>query len=106
VIGANLIVGLINLVIGIAEALIGLRVLLKLLGAREAATFVRWVYETTQPLLSPFEGMFPSPVFGGKFILEFSALFGLVIYAIIGFLLVQLIEFIDTGLKRAKIKRE
>jgi len=76
-----------NTIIGIVEFLISLRILLKLLGARTAAPFVTWVYETTRPLLVPFEGMFPSSTISTGFVLEISALFALIIYAFAGVLL-------------------
>ena len=74
-------------VIGILEFLISLRILLKLLGASTAAPFVNWVYETSRPLLTPFEGMFPSSTLIGGMTLEASALFALLVYAFLGFLL-------------------
>lgn len=67
--------------------LLGLRILLKLLGARTTAPFVTWVYETTRPLLTPFEGMFPTSNLGDGFVLEISALFAVVFYTFLGFLL-------------------
>lgn len=76
-----------NSIVGIVEFLISLRILLKLLGARTAAPFVTWVYETTKPLLSPFEGMFPSSTISLGFTLEVSALFALLTYAFIGVLI-------------------
>lgn len=79
-------------IIGIVEFLISLRILLKLLGARPAAPFVTWVYATSQPLLSPFEGMFPSSTLTGGFILEISALFALVVYAFVGFLIESVVS--------------
>jgi len=74
-------------IIGILESLISLRILLKLLGASTHAPFVVWVYETTKPLLTPFEGMFPTSNLIGGMTLEASALFALLVYAFLGFLL-------------------
>lgn len=72
---------------GLVEFLISLRIVLKLFGASTKAPFVTWVYETTKPLLFPFEGMFPSSTLHTGFVLEVSALFALLVYAFIGFLL-------------------
>ncbi len=80
-----------NTIFGIVEFFIGLRIILKLFGASTSAPFVSWVYETTNPLLRPFLGMFPSPRLEGGFIIEFSALFGLLVYAFIGYLIEQII---------------
>jgi uncharacterized protein YggT (Ycf19 family) len=80
-----------NTVISILELLITLRILLKLLGARTAAPFVNWVYETSNPLLAPFEGMFPSSSISIGSVLEVSALFALLAYAFIGVLMESII---------------
>lgn len=95
---------LIQAVVGIIESLISLRVLLKFLGANQVAPFVRWVYETTQPLLRPFEGMFPTPRVEGGFVLEFSALFAIVAYAIAGYLLIEIIGLFETGMGQMERK--
>ena len=87
---------------GIIEALIGMRILLKFLGAGQGAPFVRWVYETTQPLLRPFVGMFPTPGIQGGFVLEFSALFAIVAYAVGGYLLIEVIQLLQTGMDEAE----
>ncbi len=76
---------LVEFIFSFIEGLIGLRVLLKFLGASMTAPFVNWVYQTSKPLLVPFEGIFPSSSPGGGFVLEISALFALVVYAVIGY---------------------
>lgn len=73
------------LVTGFVEFMLGLRVFMKLFGASTVAPFVQWVYETTAPLLQPFAGIFPSPRIEGRFIIEFSALFALVVYVFIAY---------------------
>ena len=93
----NMILAMLNLLIAFAEAAIGLRVLLKLMGASTAAPFVRWVYDTSAPLLAPFQGMFPSPVLSGPFVIEFSAVFALFSYMFLGYVLQALINFINQG---------
>lgn len=93
------------IVITIVEFLIGIRILLKLFGASASAEFVRWVYETTDPLLSPFVGMFPTPRLSGVFVLEFSALFALVVYALVGYLIQVVLSEIAYQTQHAK-KRE
>ena len=82
-----------NFSLGLVEIVIGLRILLKLLGANPQAPFVVWIYETTRPLLVPFAGIFPAPTIG-VFVIEFSAIFGLVIYALLAYLIDVVIEFL------------
>lgn len=93
---ARVILFLTNLVIGLAEFLIGLRVILKLLGAGISAPFVQWVYQTSDSLLTPFLGMFPTSTLPEGFTIEFSALFGLIVYAFIGYLISEAIGFFET----------
>jgi len=80
---------LINGVTAVIEGLLVLRIALKLFGASTVAPFTQWVYETTRPLLSPFEGIFPTARLEGPFVIEFSALFALIIYSFIGYLILQ-----------------
>jgi uncharacterized protein YggT (Ycf19 family) len=85
-----------NLLISAIEGIIGLRVLLKLMGASTVAPFVQWVYNTSKPLLYPFEGMFPSSqVAGAPFTIEFSALFALFVYVFIGYVLQETIYYVQ-----------
>ena len=103
---SQLILGLLNLVIVFAESIISLRIVLKMMGASQAAPFVRWVYETSQPLLYPFEGMFPSPnVNGLPFTIEISAIFAIFAYMFVGYLLQEVIDFLDQRLLKFKGKK-
>jgi YggT family protein len=43
---------------GFIEILIGLRFLLRLLGANPASGFVQWVYDWSTPFVTPFAGIF------------------------------------------------
>lgn len=83
---------LVNGIASLVELLISLRIILKLFGASTTAPFVRWTYETTNPLLEPFLGMFPSPNLEGGFVIEFSAIFALLVYAFVGYLLLEVIS--------------
>ncbi len=87
----QILIAFINLVINLVEGLLLLRVSLKLLGARTTAPFVTWVYQTTEPLIAPFAGMFPAPQLTGGFVIEFSALFALLAYAFVGYLIAETI---------------
>lgn len=62
---------------------------MKLFGASTQAEFVNWIYTNSDPLLEPFEGMFPSPEIASQFQLEISALFALAVYALIAYVLDQ-----------------
>ena len=85
---------LIDSVFAVVELLLGFRVILKFFGANPHASFVEWVYKTSQPLLKPFEGMFPTPVIEGNFVIEFSTLFALIVYGTAAYLLTELIGYV------------
>ncbi|WP_226037902.1 YggT family protein [Aquibacillus saliphilus] len=89
--GKPIIIHLINIVIGIAQLILGLRIVLKLFGANKSAPFVQWIYDTSAPLLYPFEGIFPTTNIDGTFLIEFPALFAVIIYTIIGYALTRLV---------------
>jgi YggT family protein len=96
----------IRLVASFVEGLLGIRFVLKLFGASTRSTFVSWVFQNTEPLLNPFKNMFPSPALSG-FAIEFSTLFALIIYALIGFVAVQAVEALsDTEFKLVKKPRK
>jgi hypothetical protein len=73
---------LIWLFLGILEALIALRIGLKLIGANPDSPIVALIYGFTYLFLFPFEGMTATPSAGGM-VLELSSFFAMVIYALI-----------------------
>ncbi len=78
-------------VAGVIDVLVGLRFLLKLLGASTASPFVVLVYGITATLVAPFRGIFP--VTGqGAFVFEPASLVALVIYPLIALGLAYLIR--------------
>ena len=91
---ARLLIGLTNVVIGIAEALLAMRLVLRLFAANPATPFVAWIYDVTAELLYPFRGIFPTAVLDGGYVLELSTLFAILAYAFLGFLLVELVAAI------------
>lgn len=84
-------VNLLNFFTAVVESFLGLRFLLKLFGANDTNGFVSWVYEMSDVLLEPFRGIFPAKVFENQYVLEFSTLFAMMMYAIIALLLMWLI---------------
>ena len=72
---------LIWLFLGILEALIALRIGLKLIGANPESPIVALIYGLTFLFLFPFEGMVATPS-AGSMVLELSSLFAMVVYAL------------------------
>ena len=73
---------LIWLLLGILEAMIALRIGLKLIGANPESPIVALIYGFTHLFLFPFAGMTVTPSAGGM-VLELSSFFAMAIYALI-----------------------
>ena len=73
---------LVWLLFGILEALIALRIGLKLIGANPESPIVALIYGFTYLFLFPFEGMTATPSAGGM-VLELSSMFAMLIYGLI-----------------------
>ena len=92
---ARLLRDLATFVFGLVEVLLVFRFVLKLFAANPQAGFVRWIYETTEPLLAPFLLAFPTPSVRGGYMLEFTTLFAIFVYAFVGYLVQELLEVMD-----------
>ncbi len=77
------------LLFGVIEALIAIRLVLRLLGANPAAAFVSLIYGVTAPLVAPFVGIFGTIQASGN-MLEPHSIVALIVYALIAWLLVRL----------------
>lgn len=79
-------------ILGLVEALLTFRFILKLLAANPAADIVAWVYDTTAPLLQPFLLAFPTPTVRGGAVLEFTTLFAIFAYAVVAYLIQEALD--------------
>lgn len=95
--------GLTNLMISVVAALLGIRFILKLFGANASNSFVNWVYETSGEILGPFRGIFPEQNLDG-FVVEFSTIFAMMMYAILGMLAFHVIDLLTPS--KAKKQEE
>jgi uncharacterized protein YggT (Ycf19 family) len=82
--GADRAIWIIYLVFGVIEALIAIRVILKLLGANPDAGFTSLIYNITQPFVAFFEGVFPDTSSHGS-VLEVSSLLAILVYTLLAF---------------------
>lgn len=73
---------LIWLLLGILEALITLRIGLKLIGANPTSPIVVMIYGFTDLFLFPFRGLINSPAVGNM-VLEIYSMFAMLIYALV-----------------------
>lgn len=96
---------LVNLFLAIVQSFLGLRFLLKLFGANAGNGFVRWVYDMSGALLQPFRGIFPTHVLENRYVLEFSTLFAMMMYAILALILVWIIGLVTAPAVSTAIKK-
>ena len=83
--------------LGILEVLFAFRLVFKVLGANPDNEFVNVIYRITNIFLKPFEGIFSTTVKEGmetKAILEPSLLIAIVVYAVLAWGIIKLIEVI------------
>jgi YggT family protein len=79
---------LVWLFVGIVEVLIGLRVLLKLIGANPANDFGSFVSNLAGVFLAPFFGL-TGNLSSGAMVLEVPSLIAMVVYGLLGWLVVR-----------------
>jgi hypothetical protein len=77
------------LLFGIIDAMLALRIVLKLIAANPDSPIVALIYSITSVFLIPFVGLIASPTFGGM-VLEISSLFAIGVYALISVALERL----------------
>lgn len=78
------------LLFGILEALIAIRIGLKLIGANPGSPIVALIYSFTHLFLFPFTGMVSSPT-AGNMELELSSMFAMLIYALVAWALERIV---------------
>lgn len=85
----KILTGLLTFFVAVIEILLGMRFILKLLAASSNAEFTLMIYDTTESLVAPFDGVFPS-FDAANFTLEISTFLAMVVYGIGGFIFVYL----------------
>jgi uncharacterized protein YggT (Ycf19 family) len=88
--GYGLVSGLVGFVFGAIAALVAFRFVFRLLDANADNSIVSWVYNTSEPLVSPFFGIFNNDINVLNGIFEFETLLALAVYAVVGFLVTRL----------------
>lgn len=78
------------LLFGVLETLIGLRILLKMIGANPNNTFASFLYSVTDVFLWPFSGLITSPA-SGDMVLEISSIIAMFVYALAAWVIVRLL---------------
>jgi len=102
----NFLAQLINVFLLIVETSLSLRFLMKFFGANSNAPFAKWLYNNTQPLLSPFVNIFPAPEIQSQFTIEFTSLFAIIIYMIIGYTIIEILEIIFSSARESTYNKK
>lgn len=95
--GVTLAARLVYWIFGLAEAILGLRVVLSLLGANTSNPFAHFIYTISTPLAQPFFTLFGyEPTYGSSH-LELGTLAAIVVYALIAAGIVGLLSIGRSG---------
>ena len=98
--------GLIWLMGGLVEALIGMRFLLKLIAANPNTPFVSLIYGISDLFLWPFAGLTATPSANGM-VLEISSLVAMIVYAVLTWAAVRILWLVlaPTESRRVSVHR-
>jgi uncharacterized protein YggT (Ycf19 family) len=77
----------------VIEILLGVRFIMKALGANAGNIFTGTLYGITDRLLYPFRNAFPPGAAGG-YVIEWSALLGMLAYLVLALLIVRLLRIL------------
>lgn len=78
------------LIFTVLEVLLLFRFTFKLAGANAAQPLIAWLYSFTDPLVRPFQGIFPEPRAG--VVVDIAALLAILFLFLIGWLIVALVR--------------
>ncbi len=81
------------LMLGLLEALLGMRFVLKLIAANPASGFARFVYGLSDLFLLPFFGLTQTPSANGS-VLEIPTLIAMFVYALVFWFLVYIVHLV------------
>lgn len=86
-----IIIDIVYFIFGAIGVVLGLRFVLRLLGANPDAGFVQLVYSIAAPFMAPFEAVFPTPQVEGA-VLDWSVLLAITVYALIAWGITSLVR--------------
>ena len=84
-----------NVVFGLVTLGLAIRFVLRLFGANPTVGFVSFIYQSTNPLLEPFKGLFTPQIIQTGIVFEFTTLFAIFIYLLALYLIVEFIDYIS-----------
>lgn len=92
---ARVVAGLINFFLSLVEIFLGVRVILRFFAANPDNGFVQWVYNSSNVLMEPFRGIFQTAVIGRNHVVDFSALFAMVVYGLVALAFAALANWLN-----------
>lgn len=93
---------LMSYLLGVLESLLAFRLIFKVLGANPESPFVSLIYNISAAFLAPFSGIFRAAVNEGietQSVLEPTTIIAMIVYALIAYGVVRLIEIYQTPAK-------
>ena len=81
---------LVTTFVGLAELVLGIRLVFSLVNADATNSFVLWIYSMSGTLLAPFRNIMPEEAFDHSYVLEFRVLFAMAAIAVVGYLVLAL----------------
>lgn len=87
--------GLVAVIVGIIQFLVGFRFVFLLLGANPNNAFVSWVYDLSSPLIAPFSGILgqsAASIAQGavvESVFDWTSLIALLVYGVLGAILTR-----------------
>ena len=101
---ASIVARVVMFVFGLIELLILIRFVLLLLGANAQAGFAQWIYQTSGIFMAPFTALFGTQKINGATV-EWSALVAIVVYALIAYLIVRVIDALTPSYRSETVER-
>lgn len=98
--GAKALVMVVNVVVIMTFSILALGFLLHLAGASPDASFVDWVYRTTERAMQPFRGMYPIQEIDGRSVFDGSLLFAAAMYGFVAICLHGLVAYLSAYIRR------
>jgi len=91
--------------LGIVEVILGLRFLLRLLGANPASGFTDFIYRITKPLVNPFIGIVSNTSVGSNFgVIEWFTIVAFIVYWLVAWAIIRL-TYIGSATPPAYVER-
>lgn len=99
----GLMISIINFVFGLVILGLSVRFLFRLFDANSEDSLVKFIYNSTSPLLDPFRGIFPPDAIEPGSVLEYSTLMAILFYMIFVWFLAELIYVFSDYVKQKRV---